>query len=41
VVAREYRIPAVVGVGLATSVICDDQILEVDGDAGVVRIAPA
>lgn len=41
VVAREYRIPAVVGVGRATAVIRDDQILEVDGDAGVVRIVPA
>jgi pyruvate,water dikinase len=38
VVAREYRIPAVVGIGTATSTITDGQILEVDGDAGVVRI---
>lgn len=41
VVAREYRIPAVVGTGRATAVIRDGQTLEVDGDAGVVRIAPA
>lgn len=38
VVAREYRIPAVVGTGSATSRIKDGQILEVDGDAGIVRI---
>ncbi len=38
IVAREYKIPAVVGTGTATSVIQDGQILEVDGDAGVVRI---
>ena len=37
-VAREYRIPAVVGVGMATSTISDGQTLEVDGDAGTVRI---
>ena len=38
VVAREYRIPAVVGVGVATSTIVDGQTIEVDGDAGRVRI---
>ena len=38
VVAREYRIPAVVGTGEATKVLKDGQLLEVDGDAGVVRI---
>ena len=38
VVAREYGIPAVVGTGMATSVIADGQTIEVDGDAGVVRI---
>ncbi len=38
VVAREYRIPAVVGTGGATKAIEDGQLLEVDGDAGVVRI---
>ena len=40
VVAREYRIPAVVGTDLATATIRDGQIVEVDGDAGVVRILP-
>ncbi len=38
IVAREYKIPAVVGTVTATSVFQDGQILEVDGDAGVVRI---
>ncbi len=38
VVAREYRIPAVVGTGAATKVIKEGQLLEVDGDAGTVRI---
>jgi rifampicin phosphotransferase len=38
VVAREYMIPAVVGVGMATTVIQDGQMLEVDGSAGTVRI---
>lgn len=38
VVAREYRIPAVVGTGIATAVIQDGQLLEVNGSDGVVRI---
>lgn len=38
VVAREYRIPAVVGTGLATSTFQDGQLLEVNGDAGTVRV---
>lgn len=38
VVAREYGIPAVVGTGVATTVIQDGQTIEVDGNAGVVRI---
>ncbi|MFP5364882.1 MAG: PEP-utilizing enzyme [Thermoleophilia bacterium] len=38
VVAREYGIPAVVGTGIATQVIADGQTIEVDGDAGIVRI---
>lgn len=41
VVAREYRVPAVVGTGQATAVIQDGDLLEVDGDAGLVRILPA
>jgi phosphohistidine swiveling domain-containing protein len=38
VVAREYGIPAVVGTNVATSVISDGQLLEVDGQTGTVRI---
>jgi pyruvate,water dikinase len=38
VVAREYRIPAVVGTGTATTTIQDGQLVELDGSAGVVRI---
>jgi phosphohistidine swiveling domain-containing protein len=38
VVAREYRIPAVVGTGAATATIKGEQTVEVDGDAGIVRI---
>jgi phosphohistidine swiveling domain-containing protein len=38
VVAREYRIPAVVGTGYATRTFYDGQWLEVDGDAGTVRV---
>jgi pyruvate,water dikinase len=38
VVAREYRIPAVVGAAMATSSIKDGQRIEVDGDKGIVRL---
>ena len=38
VVAREYRIPAVVGTGNATSTFHDGELLEVDGNAGTVRV---
>jgi pyruvate,water dikinase len=38
VVAREYGIPAVVGTGVATATIRDGQLVEVDGDAGLVRV---
>jgi phosphohistidine swiveling domain-containing protein len=38
VVAREYGIPAVVGAGNATAVIADGDLVEVDGDAGTVRV---
>ena len=40
VVAREFRIPAVVGTGQATATIHDGQLLEVNGDLGVVRVLP-
>jgi pyruvate,water dikinase len=38
VVAREYGIPAVVGTQVATVAIKDGDTIEVDGDAGIVRI---
>jgi phosphohistidine swiveling domain-containing protein len=38
VVAREYHIPAVVGTGNATQTLRDGQMIEVDGDAGLVRL---
>ena len=38
VVAREYRIPAVVGTGAATQMLEDGQTIAVDGDSGTVRI---
>src|SRR5918993_1959190 len=38
VVAREYRIPAVVGTAAATATIRSGQTVEVDGDAGIVRV---
>jgi phosphohistidine swiveling domain-containing protein len=38
VVAREYRIPAVVGTVVATKTFQDGQLVEVDGDAGTVRM---
>jgi pyruvate,water dikinase len=38
VVAREYRIPAVLGTDAATSLLRDGQLLEVDGDRGTIRL---
>jgi pyruvate,water dikinase len=38
VTAREYGIPAVVGVRNSTAVIRDQQLIEVDGAAGTVRL---
>jgi phosphohistidine swiveling domain-containing protein len=38
VVAREYRIPAVVGTGNATTTFQDGQLIEVDGNSGTVRL---
>lgn len=38
IVAREHGVPAVVGVGVATTTIIDGQWLEVDGNQGVVRL---
>ena len=41
VVAREYKIPAVVGADGATAQIKDGQRIEVDGDAGRVKVLMA
>jgi pyruvate,water dikinase len=41
VVAREYRLPAVVGTHVATQRIRTGQVVEVDGTAGVVRLREA
>jgi pyruvate, water dikinase len=38
IVSREYRIPCVVGVGLATSIISDGDEVEVDGTKGTVTV---
>lgn len=38
VVAREYRIPSVVGTGNATVTFKDEQLIEVDGNAGIMRV---
>jgi phosphohistidine swiveling domain-containing protein len=40
-VAREYGIPAVVGVPNATERIETGQVLTVDGSAGTVTVEPA
>lgn len=39
IVAREYRLPAVVGCDVATTAIRDGARVEVDGDTGRVRVA--
>ncbi len=41
IVAREYGIPAVVNVGPATKIIKTGQMIQVDGDRGVVSIVEA
>jgi phosphohistidine swiveling domain-containing protein len=41
IVAREYGIPAVVNVGPATKLIKTGQMIQVDGDKGVIRIVEA
>jgi pyruvate,water dikinase len=38
VVARDYRIPAVLGAEGATVLIRDGALIEVDGDRGLVRM---
>lgn len=38
IVAREFGIPAVVGVEGATRILCTGQLVEVDGTAGEIRV---
>ena len=38
IIAREYRVPAVVATGKATALLHDGQIVSVDGASGVVRL---
>jgi pyruvate,water dikinase len=38
IISREYRIPCVVGVGLATQTIADGDLVEVDGGRGRVTV---
>ncbi|MBI2913911.1 MAG: PEP-utilizing protein, partial [Chloroflexi bacterium] len=38
IVAREYRIPAVVGTKVGTALIKDGQTITVDGTGGTVRL---
>jgi pyruvate,water dikinase len=38
VVALEYGVPAVLGTEVATSVLRDGRMVEVDGDHGIVRL---
>lgn len=40
IVAREYGLPAVVGTADATARLCDGDLVEVDGSAGLVRRLP-
>jgi pyruvate,water dikinase len=41
IVSREYGLPAVVGTGFATQRVRTGQLIEVDGDEGVVRVLDA
>ncbi|MCP4399256.1 MAG: hypothetical protein GY801_18380, partial [bacterium] len=38
IVAREYNIPAVIGLGIATVAIQDGSMIEIDGNTGIVKI---
>jgi rifampicin phosphotransferase len=39
IIAREYRLPAVVGTGNATALLKDGQLVTVDGSAGLVMVS--
>jgi rifampicin phosphotransferase len=38
IIAREYRVPAVVATGNATRLLTDGQVVRVDGDTGQVEV---
>ena len=38
IIAREYRVPAVVATGCATNIITDGQQVTVDGNTGLVEV---
>ena len=40
IIAREYRVPAVVATGHATALLHDDQIVTVDGKSGRIEVGP-
>lgn len=40
IIAREYRIPAVVATGNATRLLRDGQVVTVDGGTGIVEVRP-
>jgi rifampicin phosphotransferase len=40
IIAREYRLPAVVGTGNATSLLVDGQLVTVDGGRGTIEVGP-
>jgi pyruvate,water dikinase len=40
IIAREYRVPAVVATGNATALLRDDQVVTVDGGTGRVEVRP-
>lgn len=40
IIAREFRIPAVLGLGDATRKIQTDDLLTVDGNSGTVQVVP-
>jgi phosphohistidine swiveling domain-containing protein len=39
-IAREYQLPAVVGIGSGINLLRDGQVVEVDGSQGFVRVRP-
>ena len=41
IISREYRVPCVVGTAVATRVIVDGDLLDVDGSAGTVTVLKA